>query len=114
LTVDGSITGDIAYEIPGAEMYLGIDMKASSIYYLTNLKFSDMEHPCTDPIEARFSSPPVVKMITIEKARMIQEILNEPKANGGDKQTPASSADSKLPGFSGITDSYALQHILES
>ena len=36
------ISGDIRYEIPGAEMFLGIDSKAGHIFYLTNQKFSNM------------------------------------------------------------------------
>ena len=53
------------YEIPGAEMFLGIDKKAENIFYLTNKKFSNIENDCTDPVEARFSSPPLVKMISL-------------------------------------------------
>ena len=71
------LSGEVAYEIPGAEMFLGLDSTAKKIFYLTNKMFSNLEHPCIDPIEARFSSPPLVKMITIEQAQMLQMLLNE-------------------------------------
>lgn len=73
----GFINGQIAYEIPGAEMFLDIDEKAEQIFYLTNRKFSYQEHPCVDPVEARFSSPPLVKMITVEQARFVNQIMSE-------------------------------------
>ena len=36
-----SITGEIAYEIPGAEVFLGMDSQAENIYFLTNKAFSN-------------------------------------------------------------------------
>ena len=57
-------------------MFLGID--GSNIYYLTNKKLSNLSNPCKDPIEARFSSPPLVKMITIEQLKELKMMVNFP------------------------------------
>jgi len=59
--------GEIAFELPGVDMFLGTDKEGENLFYLTNKKFANPANPCTDPIEARLSSPPIVKMISIEK-----------------------------------------------
>ena len=78
------ISGDISYEIPGAEMFLGIDKNNQSVYYLTNKKYTDLDHKCNDPVEARFSSPPLVRMITQREIQALKEL----RQDGVDDQDP--------------------------
>lgn len=60
------LAGEPKYEIPSAEMLLKIDHTAQVIFYLTNKKLANANHPCVDPVEARLSSPALVKAITFE------------------------------------------------
>ena len=55
-------------------MFLGIDKQNHSIYYLTNKKYTDLDHRCNDPVEARFSSPPIVRMITQKEIQTLKEL----------------------------------------
>ena len=55
-------------------MFLGIDKHNQNVYYLTNKKYTDLDHKCIDPVEARFSSPPVVRMITQTQLRALREL----------------------------------------
>jgi hypothetical protein len=55
-------------------MFLGIDSKEENIFYLTNKKLANLANSCTDPNEARFSSPPIVKMISFEKIKELKKI----------------------------------------
>jgi hypothetical protein len=53
-------------------MYLGTDKEGENLFYLTNKKFANPANPTTDPIEARLSSPPIVKMISIEQLKELK------------------------------------------
>ena len=46
-------------------MFLGVNQNAGELYFLTNKKFANVDNPVIDPVEARISSPPLVKMINI-------------------------------------------------
>ena len=48
-------------------MFLGLDPKAENLYFLTNRKLANLKNSVTDAVEARFSSPPIVKMISFEQ-----------------------------------------------
>lgn len=62
-------------EIPGADIYLGLDKEGKNIYYLTTKKMANMANDCKDPMEARFSSPTLVKKISIEKLKELKQIV---------------------------------------
>ena len=53
-------------------MFLGIDKKEENIFYLTNKKLANLANSCTDPNESRFSSPPIVKMISFETIKQLK------------------------------------------
>ena len=55
-------------------MFLGLDKNNQSVYYLTNKKYTDLDHKCNDPVEARLSSPPIVRMITLKEIRALKEL----------------------------------------
>ena len=81
--------GDILYEVPGAEMYLGLDPEAQHVYYLTNRKYCDPEEDCPAPAEARFSSPALVRKISLAKLRQLQPLMQQHRSQdrayqGGD------------------------------
>ena len=70
--------GDILYEVPGAEMYLGLDAGAQHVYYLTNKKYSDPgEEDRPAPAEARFSSPALVRKISLGQLRQLQPLMQQ-------------------------------------
>lgn len=52
-------------------------IKDSNIYYLTNKKLANPDHPCKDPIEARFSSPSQVKMITEDQMERLKNLTDK-------------------------------------
>ena len=69
------MSGHADLEIPGADIYLGLDKEGKNIYYLTTKKMANMANDCKDPMEARFSSPTLVKKISIEKLKALKELV---------------------------------------
>ena len=61
-------------------MFLGLDSAAEHVYFLTNRKYCNPKHRCSSVIEARLSSPPLVRKISFKdlgKLRSLQNSLKE-------------------------------------
>ena len=58
-------------------MFLGLDKTANSVYFLTNRKLANLENDFTDASEARFSSPPVVKMISFDQIKTLKTLQEQ-------------------------------------
>ena len=57
-------------------MFLGFDTVNDHLYFLTNKKFANPESVCTDPVEARLSSPALVKRISVKQLQSLRKIQN--------------------------------------
>lgn len=58
-------------------MFLGLDDKAENVFFLTNRKLANLANSVTDAVEARFSSPPIVKMISFEQLKTLRTLQNK-------------------------------------
>ena len=63
-------------------MFLGIDHHVEAIYYLTNKKFANLDNTDKDPVEARISSPPLVKMITMKQITELRHLKDNLEQEG--------------------------------
>lgn len=64
------------YEIPGAEAFLGIDEDAEHVYYLTNKMYCDPDSDPCSSAEAHFSSPPLVRKISLKAMQEIYSLMH--------------------------------------
>lgn len=85
----------VAFEVPGAEMFLGIDPDQEHIYFLTNRKLVNLANSVTDAIEARFSSPPIVKKISFAQMQELKVLQDKLKSTTNDESDESLREDSE-------------------
>lgn len=77
-----STIGEVTYEIPGAEVFLGVCNTEGHIYYLTNKHYCDPDADYCSPVEARFSSPPLVRKISISELEKLAPLMKQDAFEG--------------------------------